>query len=94
MFMKDTSKIERIGNIYGFTGGSFAGMVYGVNGCAPALNTMGGGDGNLSFSNPNQHDSRRMRIHNQNRLRAPRLPQRNDTRGRVLSSDRSFRNLC
>lgn len=35
-------KIERIGNIYGFTGGSFAGMVYGVNGCAPALNTMGG----------------------------------------------------
>ena len=43
MFMKDISKIERIGNIYGFTGGSFAGMVYGVNGCAPALNTMGGG---------------------------------------------------
>ena len=36
-------KIERIGNIYGFTGGSFAGMVYGVSGCAPALNTMGGG---------------------------------------------------
>lgn len=43
MFMKDTSKIDKIGNIYGFTGGSFAGMVYGVNGCAPALNTMGGG---------------------------------------------------
>lgn len=38
-------KIERIGNIYGFTGGSFAGMVYGVNGCAPALNTMGGATG-------------------------------------------------
>lgn len=37
------TKIDRIGNIYGFTGGSFAGMVYGVNGCAPALNTMGGG---------------------------------------------------
>ena len=41
--MKDTSKIDKIGNIYGFTGGSFAGMVYGVNACAPALNTMGGG---------------------------------------------------
>ena len=36
-------KIDRIGNIYGFTGGSFAGMVYGTNGCAPELNTMGGG---------------------------------------------------
>lgn len=48
-------KIDKIGNIYGFTGGSFAGMVYGVNGCAPALNTMGGGDENHSFSNSNQH---------------------------------------
>ncbi len=36
-------KIDKIGNIYGFTGGSFAGTVYGVNGCAPTLNTMGGG---------------------------------------------------
>ena len=36
-------RIERIGNIYGFTGGSFAGMVYNIDGCAPALNTMGGG---------------------------------------------------
>ena len=67
-------KIEKIGNIYGFTGGSFAGMVYGVNGCAPALNTMGGGDGNLSFSNTNQYNPRRMRLHNQNRIRAARLP--------------------
>lgn len=36
-------EINRIGNIYGFTGGSFAGMVYSVDGLAPALNTMGGG---------------------------------------------------
>lgn len=36
-------RIDRIGNIFGFTGGSFAGMVYGTSGCAPALNTMGGG---------------------------------------------------
>ena len=50
-------KIDKIGNIYGFTGGSFAGMVYGVNGCAPALNTMGGGDENHLFSNSNQHNT-------------------------------------
>lgn len=56
-------KIDKIGNIYGFTGGSFAGMVYGVNGCAPGLNTMGGGDENLSFSNPNQHNTGRMLLH-------------------------------
>lgn len=41
--MKKNDEIDRIGNIYGFTGGSFTGMVYGVSGCAPALNTMGGG---------------------------------------------------
>lgn len=41
--MKKIDEIDRIGNIYGFTGGSYAGMVYGVNGCGPALNTMGGG---------------------------------------------------
>ena len=66
-------KIYKIGNIYGFTGGSFAGMVYGVNGCAPALNTMGGGDGNLSFSNPNQHNPGRVRLYNQNWIRTTRI---------------------
>lgn len=65
--------IERIGNIYGFTGGSFAGMVYGVNGCAPALNTMGGGDENHSFSNSNQHNARRMRFYKSHRIRAARI---------------------
>lgn len=83
-------KIDRIGNIYGFTGGSFAGMVYGVNGCAPALNTMGGGVGNLLFSSTDQHDPRRMRLHNQNWIRTARLFERNDQRWRVLSCDRSF----
>ena len=33
----------RLGNIFGATGGSFAGMVYAAHGLAPALNTMGGG---------------------------------------------------
>jgi len=36
-------KIERIGNLYGFTGGSFAGMIYHPDGLAPAINTSGGG---------------------------------------------------
>ena len=32
----------RLGNIFGATGGSFAGMVYAAHALAPALNTMGG----------------------------------------------------
>lgn len=36
-------KIHRIGNLYGFTGGSFAGMIYGADGLAPTINTSGGG---------------------------------------------------
>lgn len=35
--------INRIGNLYGFTGGSFAGMIYGIDGLAPTINTSGGG---------------------------------------------------
>lgn len=34
----------RLFNIYGFTGGSFAGNVYDPTGIAPSLNTMGGGN--------------------------------------------------
>lgn len=33
----------RIGNIYGATGGNFAGNVYDQNGIAPTINTCGGG---------------------------------------------------
>lgn len=36
-------KILRIGNIFGATGGSFAGNVYDVRGLAPTINTSGGG---------------------------------------------------
>ena len=39
-----SEKIERLFNIYGFSGGSFAGNVYGINGIAPTLNCMGGGN--------------------------------------------------
>lgn len=35
--------IKRIGNIYGFTGGSFAGSIFGTDGLSPALKPFGGG---------------------------------------------------
>lgn len=39
-----SEKIERLFNIYGHTGGSFAGNVYGINGVAPTINCAGGGN--------------------------------------------------
>ena len=36
--------VIKLGNIYGFTGGNFAGIVYSAKGIAPALNTMQGGN--------------------------------------------------
>lgn len=40
-----SEKIELIGNIYSAKrGGSFSGNVYGINGIAPTLNCMGGGN--------------------------------------------------
>ena len=39
-----SDNIKRLGNIYGRTGGSFSGNVYGINGIAPTLNCMGGGN--------------------------------------------------
>ena len=41
-----SDNIKRLGNIYGRTGGSFSGNVYGINGIAPTLNCMGGGGSN------------------------------------------------
>lgn len=39
-----SDRIERLCNIYGFGGGSFVGNVYGIDGIAPTLNCMGGGN--------------------------------------------------
>lgn len=39
-----SDRIERLCNIYGFGGGSFAGNVYGIDGIAPTLNCMVGGN--------------------------------------------------
>ena len=39
-----SEKIKRLFNIYGFSGGSFAGNVYGINGVAPTINCAGGGN--------------------------------------------------
>lgn len=36
---------KRLGNLNGFTGGSFAGMVYHSEYLSPSLTTMGGGAG-------------------------------------------------
>ena len=35
----------KLGNIYGFTGGSFAGNVYSADDICPTLNSMQGGEG-------------------------------------------------
>lgn len=37
-------ELIRLGNIYGFTGGSYAGNVYSHRGLCPAINTAGGGN--------------------------------------------------
>ena len=42
--LKENISVLRIGNLYGFTGGSFSGMVYGVIGLSPSINTAGGGN--------------------------------------------------
>lgn len=42
--MKDATKTIRLGNLYGFTGGSFAGMIYSPKGLCPTINCMGGGN--------------------------------------------------
>lgn len=36
--------VIKLGNIYGFTGGNFVGIVYSAKGIAPALKTMQGGN--------------------------------------------------
>ena len=36
-------KINRIGNLFGATGGSFAGNIYHPEGVCPTINTAGGG---------------------------------------------------
>ena len=37
-------KVEKLGNLYGFTGGSYAGNVYNRRGLCPTLNTVSGGN--------------------------------------------------
>ena len=39
-----SEKTGKLFNIYGRTGGNFSGNVYGINGIAPTLNCMGGGN--------------------------------------------------
>lgn len=37
-------EVKKIGNIYGFTGGSYAGAVYDDKGISPSIDTMSGGN--------------------------------------------------
>lgn len=39
-----SDNIKRLGNIYGYTGGNYAGNVYGISGIAPTINCTGGGN--------------------------------------------------
>lgn len=39
-----SDKTDKLFNIYGYTGGNYAGNVYGINGIAPTINCMGGGN--------------------------------------------------
>ena len=42
--MKETNREKKIGNIFGATGGNYAGNVYDENYLAPTINTCGGGN--------------------------------------------------
>lgn len=59
------NKINRIGNLYGFDGGSYAGNVYSVIGLAPTIKPFGGGRREpliLIYEEDNtfEHDKRRL----------------------------------
>jgi len=41
---KNNGNMILLGNIYGFTGGSYAGNVYSSRGLCPSINTAGGGN--------------------------------------------------
>ena len=41
--MKGVLRLIRIGNIFGATGGSFAGNIHSPDGLCPTINTSGGG---------------------------------------------------
>lgn len=39
-----SDKMDKLFNIYGHTGGNYAGNVYGIYGISPTINCMGGGN--------------------------------------------------
>ena len=56
---------ERLFNIYGYNGGNYAGNVYGINGIAPTINCMGGGNRMpLILINDEQETNRRQEYEN------------------------------
>lgn len=65
--------IKKIGNIYGYTGGSYAGAVYDPKGIGPSIDTMSGGNRQpmivaMRGRNPDNPSDRRAGIETEQRL--------------------------
>lgn len=66
-------EVKRVGNIYGFTGGSYAGAVYDPEGIGPSIDTMSGGNRQpmivaMRGRNPDNPSDRRAGIETEQRL--------------------------
>ena len=55
-------KIVNVGNLYGFTGGSFAGMIYSAIGICPTINTAGGGNREPMIIEANEESIRDIKV--------------------------------
>lgn len=67
------NKVRKIGNIYGFDGGNYAGDVYDQNGLAPTISTFQGGNQQpmivaMRGRNPENPSDRTAGIHTEQRL--------------------------
>ena len=53
-------EVKRLGNIYGFDGGNYAGNIYDINGLAPAIRTCQGGNQQPMIIDRNEHRIRKL----------------------------------
>ena len=61
--MNENLKENRLGNLNGFTGGSFAGQVYGIDGLGPSITTMGGGGREPHILIEDFYENREVRVY-------------------------------
>ena len=71
--MLEDNDVKKIGNIYGFDGGNYAGNVYDQNGLAPTIRTFQGGNQQpmivaMRGRNPENPSDRAAGIHTEQRL--------------------------